>query len=145
MKKQFSQLIIQFIKFGIVGVSNTLISLLVYYIVIWLGGHYILGNTLGFVVGVLNSFFWNNKYVFRKKEESSNIKAFIKMTCAYGITLVLSTVLMYVFVDLMHISAFLAPLICLVFTVPINFVMNKLWVFKDKNKTKPESAKEAEQ
>ena len=67
------------------------------------------------------------------------------MTCAYGITLVLSTVLMYVFVDLMHISAFLAPLICLVFTVPINFVMNKLWVFKDKNKTKPESAKEAEQ
>ena len=134
MKKDLSQLIIQFIKFGIVGVSNTLISLIIYYIVIWVGGHYMIGNLAGFVAGVLNSFFWNNRYVFKKKQEKSSVKAFVKMTCAYGVTLVLSSVLMYLFVDIMHISAYLAPLICLVFTVPINFVMNKLWVFKDRNK-----------
>jgi putative flippase GtrA len=54
----------QFIKFGLVGVSNTLISLAIYYLVICINQNwYIVGNTLGWVVGVANAFFWNNRIV----------------------------------------------------------------------------------
>lgn len=51
MKKINGKVITQFIKFGIVGVSNTLVSLLVYYILIFLGTHYIIANTAGFILG----------------------------------------------------------------------------------------------
>ena len=56
--------LIQFVKFGIVGLSNTLISYVVYVAGVRFGMHYLLASILGFVISVLNSFYWNNKYVF---------------------------------------------------------------------------------
>ena len=44
----------QFVKFGIVGVSNTLISLAVYQIALnALGMHYLAANLLGLVISVI--------------------------------------------------------------------------------------------
>ena len=37
----------QFIKFAIVGCSNTLINLAVYYLLIYVGAHYIIAYTCG--------------------------------------------------------------------------------------------------
>lgn len=121
----------QFIKFGIVGVSNTLISLAVYYVLVLLGVNYLIANTAGFIVSVLNAFYWNNKYVFKSKNQSSKSKL-IKTFVAYGITFVLSTVLNYLFVDVLNISKFLSPILTLFITIPTNFVFNKLFVYKEK-------------
>ena len=53
----------QFIKFGIVGVSNTLISLAVYQLALnALGLHYLAANALGLVISVVNAYYWNNRY-----------------------------------------------------------------------------------
>lgn len=132
-KEDLKKLIVQFIKFGIVGVSNTLISLAIYYILVYFNCNYIVANTIGFIISVLNAYYWNNKYVFKSKEElgkRDKIKKLVKVYMSYGVTFVLSTVLLYVMVDLMHISEYLAPILNLCVTVPINFVMNKLWAFK---------------
>lgn len=132
-KVELKKLIVQFIKFGIVGVSNTLISLAIYYILVYFNCNYIVANTLGFIISVLNAYYWNNKYVFKSEEETGKkykVKKLVKVYMSYGVTFVLSTVLLYVMVDLMHISEYLAPIINLCVTVPINFVMNKLWAFK---------------
>lgn len=123
----------QFIKFGIVGASNTIIALVIYYTLVSLGVHYIIANLVGFVITIINSYYWNNKFVFKKKQENSKKKSFLKMACSYGITALLSNGLMYIFIDIISISKYIAPLICLVITVPINFLLNKLWAFKDKS------------
>lgn len=39
---------------------------------------------------------------------------------------------MTLFVQVMGISQMIAPIPRLVFTIPLNFLMNKLWAFKDK-------------
>ena len=39
---------------------------------------------------------------------------------------------MYTFVDLLHISDKLAPILVLFFTIPYNYIFSKLWVFKNK-------------
>ena len=51
----------QFIKFACVGCSNAIILLVVYYIAIFILGEsaYLLGQTLGYTAGILNSYFWN--------------------------------------------------------------------------------------
>ncbi len=37
---------------------------------------------------------------------------------------------MVLWVDMLHISEFLAPVINLLFNVPVNFLINKFWAFK---------------
>lgn len=128
---KMKKLIKQFVGFGLVGVTNTLISLLIYYVLVYFGCHYILANCFGFIGGVINSYFLNSRLVFKNKAEKNSKKAFIKVTISYGISFGISTVLMYIMVDKLNISEYIAPLIRLVVTVPINFVLNKLWAFKD--------------
>lgn len=131
MFKNLVKLAKQFLKFGMVGVSNTLISLGCYYLLVYLGVHYLLANAVGFLISVCNSYFWNSRYVFKEKKEQSGLRAFIKVFCSYGVSFCLSSVLMVLFVQVMGISEYLAPILRLVFTIPLNFVMNKLWAFKE--------------
>ena len=119
----------QLMKFSIVGISNTLIALGVYYGLYFLGVNYLIANTAGFVISVLNSYYWNNKYVF-KKTSNGHKKALIKTFIAYGSTFLLSTALLFIMVGCMGVSGIIAPIISIVITVPINFVMNKFWAFK---------------
>lgn len=134
MYSKLKNLVQQFAKFGLVGVSNTLISLGVYYLLVGLGVHYLLANAAGFVISVCNSYFWNSRFVFKDKQETSGVRAFIKVFCSYGVSFCLSSVLMVLFVQILGISEYLAPILRLLFTIPLNFVMNKLWAFKEKFK-----------
>ena len=137
--------LMQFVRFGIVGVSNTLISYVIYTasllvfqrLEIFQGTDYVIAQVISFVLSVLWSFYWNNKKVFVKQEgeERSVIKSLLKTYVTYSFTgLFLSSALLVVWVEYMGISEFLAPLLNLIITVPLNFVINKFWAFKTKKK-----------
>ena len=130
----------QFVLFGIVGVSNTVISYLLNIMVLGLlspfrlAWDYIAGNLVAFLLSVLWSFYWNNRIVFTQGEgQSLNLwKALLKAYAAYGFTgIVLNNILSWIWISMFHISKYIAPLINLVISVPLNFVINKLWTFKD--------------
>lgn len=126
--------LIQFIKFGFVGVSNTFISYITYIICITLGLHYLMGSILGFAISVLNSYFWNSKYVFKDgyKEYRAKISSFLKMVATYGITgLLLNNILLVIMVEYLRVSEYIAPIIILFITIPLNFILNKLWAFRN--------------
>ena len=125
--------VIQFIKFGIVGAANTLISYATYVFLVYLGVPYIIASICGFIVSTFNAFFWNNVFVFKKQEdEKRNLwKALVKTFLSYaGTSLVLNNILLAFFVEILHISKYIAPLISLVITIPLNFLLNKFWSFK---------------
>lgn len=122
----------QFIKFAIVGCSNTIISLATYYVLIFFGVYYIVAYTAGFLLSVCNAFFWNNKYVFKNKEEDSNLRVFYKVFLSYGISYLLSLLLMGILVEVLHIHEYIAPILKMCITIPLNFFMNKIWAFRDK-------------
>jgi putative flippase GtrA len=120
----------QFVKFGIVGVSNTLISLLVYYVFIYIDKDlYIIGSIVGFLVSVLNAYYWNNRFVF-KAEKRNHYKALIKTYLSYGLTSVISIGLLVFLVEAVHVSEIIAPIVNLFITVPLNFAFNKYWALK---------------
>lgn len=124
---------LQLIKFSFVGVSNTAISYITYLVVCLIGFNFHIGNILGFVVSVLNSFYWNNKYVFSAHEDEQRTwwKALVKTFISYAFSgLILTELLLILWIEILHVSQFIAPLINLVITIPINFFMNKLWAFK---------------
>lgn len=125
----------QFVQFGLVGLSNTLISYVVYLLGISLGLHYLAASVLGFVVSVQNAFYWNNKYVFRAGEGEERVwwRTWMKTFLSYASTgLVLANVLLVIWVDLLHIPESLGPVLNLLITIPLNFLLNKLWAFRGK-------------
>lgn len=133
MKLPDKALLIQFIKFGLVGVSNTAISLLVYYIFLWINpAWYLAGNVAGWIVSVANAFFWNNKYVFAGSSSGwkAALKKLGKTYLSYGATFLLSTALLYLEVDILHWSAVISPILNLLVTIPLNFLLNKFWAFR---------------
>lgn len=131
----------QFVKFGLVGVTNTAISYVINILVLKilqpynLSWDYVAGNTIAFILSVLWSFHWNNKYVFTQEEGQQRNKwaALLKTYISYGFTgIILTNILSYVWIDLLGISKYVAPLINLVISIPLNFIINKLWAFKTK-------------
>lgn len=121
--------IIEMFKFVIVGASNTIIGLLVYYLfVIYDEKLYLVGNVMGFIVSVANSYYWNNKYVFKGKK--NHFLSIIKTYLMYGGTTVLSTVLLYILVNNYGISEYIAPLITTTICVPINYLLSKYWALR---------------
>ena len=143
----------QFIKFGLIGVTNTLLSYGIYMFVIWIltpyniAYDYLIGSVLGFIISVLWSFFWNNKLVFNKDAGKRSIwKSLLKTYLSYAATgIVLANVLLYIFVDLMGISKAIAPFIGLLITVPLNFVLNKYWAFRKEKKRITEKDEDKDQ
>jgi putative flippase GtrA len=124
--------IFQFIKFCIVGLSNTIISYLTYMLLIKIGLHYLLASILAFFISTTNSFFWNRKYVFIKYKEINIIKALFRTFVSYGLTgLILTNILLFILIDIFKISRYLAPLFILIITVPLNFLINKYWAFRE--------------
>ena len=133
--------LMQFVKFGIVGLSNTIISYLVYVGALFLfqkkqwlpTTDYLIAQVIAFILSVLWSFYWNNKYVFQQKENQKRNMwlALLKTYISYAFTgLFLNSVLSLLWVEIFNISKLIAPIINLLVSVPINFFMNKFWAFK---------------
>jgi putative flippase GtrA len=131
----------EFLQFGLVGVSNTVVSYLLYVVTLVLVSKsgvtfdYIIANVVSWVLSVLWSFYWNNKFVFKKEEgEHRNIwAALFKTYVSYGFTgLILNNVLSVIWVSVLHVSKIIAPIINLIINIPINFFLNKIWAFGKK-------------
>ena len=88
--------VMQFVKFGIVGFSNTVISYVIYAGVLYLLERnslfpeldYIIASVLAFVLSVLWSYYWNSKKVFTVSEGEKRawFPALIKTFVAYSFT-----------------------------------------------------------
>ncbi len=159
--------VIQFIKFGLVGVSNTLVNYLVYVIFVSLGVHYVIANALGFIISVLNAYFWGSRFVFKEdetKEKRVWWKVLLKTYASYALGFGINTVLLVLWIDILDIGAYfgfvgdiigwasgfisflpekmtageiseiIAPILNIFITVPINFVINKFWAYRQKDK-----------
>ena len=151
MKKTF---LLQVIKYGIVGVFNTLLTA----VTIWIMMNWVfksgkeenvsamvitISNLTGFIVGLLNSFIWNRKWTFQSQNRWG--KEFIKFTTAFLICYIpqlflvnfLNTVITgsdFRFAignyPLVISAAYFCQLIGIVFYTSLNFLLNKYYTFK---------------
>ena len=130
----------QFVNFGFVGVINTILNLAIYWFCINNGMHYLLANGIGFVITVFSSYILNNLVTFRKKGKGFewSIKTLLKVYVSYFLTgMILNSVLLYFWNDFIGISENISPLLNLIVTIPLNFLMNKLWAYGDNAQSNP--------
>ena len=133
-RREQKALVIQFVKFGLVGVSNTLVSWICYYIILWIDDNlYMLGSLVGTVVSIANAFIWNDRFVFKGQENDwkNRLKRLGKTYVSYGGTSLLSMLLLWIEVQLFGVSKVIAPVVNLLITIPLNFLINKFWTFRN--------------
>jgi len=136
IKKIFNKLK-QFMKFGIVGVINTLVYFGVYYGLLFLGVSHIISNIVAYFIGSINGYLWSRGWVF--KEAKASVKSSVlKYYVVYGSSLLLSTGVIYLLVDIIGISDKIAPLLTMCVTIPYNFFFQKIWAFRTKRKEENE-------
>lgn len=134
-KEEIKKAIIQFMKFGTIGAINTVLSYAItngaYYL---LHLHEQISNIIAFVITVFISFMLNGKFVFTENKEERNFwKSLLKVYASYSVTGVfLTAILLYIEEEIIGIPHYIATLMNLVVTVPINFILNKFWAYKDK-------------
>lgn len=118
-----------FTKFGLVGLSNTAISLIVYSAFVYFGVHYQIANIAAFVLSSLNGFLLNRTWVFKAKNQSF-LGQGLRYYIIYCSSLLISMALSYVWIEIFHIDKYIVPFLNLVVTIPYNYLFNKLWAFK---------------
>ena len=126
----------QFLKFGMVGAVNTVLSYLItnacYY---GFHLHEQICNLISFVITVLISYLLNSRFVFRQQDGNRKpwYRALAKVYASYALTeLVLMGILLFIQERLLGIPHFIATFLNLCITVPLNFVLNKFWAYRKK-------------
>lgn len=141
--------LLQFVKFGLVGVWNTVFNYVLYAVSLLafqklgvlqnnpynLDMH--ISTVIAFIISVFVSFLLNSRFVFTAEEgqKRSFGKALLKCYLSYGFTgLILNPILNTVWVSILPMpqdtAKLIAPAISLFIAIPINFILNKLWAFK---------------
>lgn len=147
----------QIIKFALVGVSNTIVSEVIYAVLIFFKVHYLPASFVGFSLSVLNAYYWSGKYVFKEQADAEKRvwwKVLLKTYVAYLWGYLVSAVLLVFWIDFIHVSRWMEPLgnrfvdagydrfdaqflgnllaavLNLMITIPMNFLLNKYWAYR---------------
>ena len=105
----------------------------IYYLFLWIDESlYMVGSVLGTVLSILNAFIWNDLFVFtgNSRDFKSIMHRLGKTYVSYGGTSLLSNVLLWLEVTLLHVSKVWAPIVNLLLTIPLNYLINRFWTFK---------------
>jgi len=137
-----SEGVVQFVKFGVVGVANTVVDWIVFYLLI---------NTIvtlepaakaiAFLVAMLNSYIWNTIWTFRKEYKSvsgqkgAKTAIFSKFAVVSGIgwglnVAIFSLVLTKINYKLFGNEELLALVAASAAATLWNFFANKFWTYK---------------
>lgn len=136
-----------FIKYNIIGVMNTLITLAVVWILHQvLDWNLELSNFLGFVAGGLNSYICNRIWNFKSENQKRTevVRFIIVFLCSYGVNLLVLEGSVYILENAAwcagfteFISRFMKPtyfanLIANAVYVLVSYTLYKKWVFAEK-------------
>jgi putative flippase GtrA len=117
------------VKFGIVGVSNTLLSFAVYTLLLKaFGVWYVAASGIGFTVGAVNGFLLNRRWTFRGHvgDALTPVRWFVVQGCGLGLNLGL----VYMFVDGFGIDKLVGQVPATAIVTVLTFFANRAWTFK---------------
>jgi putative flippase GtrA len=122
-------LFVQFMKFALVGVSNTLITLLVYtFLLKVVGVWYLAASAIGFIVGATNGFLLNRRWTFREHvgDSLTPVRWAVVQSCGLAV----NEGMLYVLVSDAHLEKVLAQVAATVIVTITTFLANRAWTFR---------------
>ncbi len=121
--------LMQFMKFGIVGISNTLLALTIYTVLVEVVGMwYLAASAIGFVAGAVNGFLLNRRWTFagHKGDALTPVRWGVVQSCG----LLLNLGLVALCVESLGMGKLLGQAVAISIVVIVTFVANRAWTFR---------------
>lgn len=121
--------VIQFVKFGIVGVSNTALAFAIYTTLLKVFGvWYLAASAIGFIVGAVNGFLLNRRWTFAGHVGDALTP--VRWGVVQGCGLAANLGLLYLFVHDAGVEKLLAQALATGIVTVITFLVNRAWTFR---------------
>lgn len=120
----------QFIKYSFVGVLNTVIGYVAFFILVNYA-QYLIALGCAHIIGVTNSYAWNHNWVFHRR---ISIVEFVKFNAVYIVAFAANAGALVLCVDYLKLEPRLAQLGLIPLVLVISFTGNKYWSFKANDK-----------
>ncbi|MDR0795132.1 MAG: GtrA family protein [Tannerella sp.] len=137
----------QVIKFGVVGLSNTLLTLIIIWVMTkWAGCSAVLSNLVGYSIGLISSYIFNKQWTFKSSVgwKKSAIRFFLVFAICYTVQLLVMVSLNRYCPENPPLYDFFSPLLlvlkidplfyihmfAMLFYTLLNFIINKFYTFK---------------
>ncbi|WP_309088470.1 GtrA family protein [Domibacillus sp.] len=117
-------------KFGIVGVLNTAVDMLLFFTLWSVGVPYLWAQVLSYSAGTLNSFVWNRSWTF-KASGRIHIEEITKFILLNVIALCMSTFLLSL---LSGQPLFISKTIATLSGLSVTFFGSRFWVFRQQRR-----------
>jgi putative flippase GtrA len=122
------QLVAQWLRFVVVGVSNTLLSTGVFAALFHLGVHYLLASSIAFALGALNSYALNRRWTFKSRARRAPELA--RFVCVQAVGLGVDLALLAALVELLGIPHVVAQVLVFPVASVVTFGLSRQWAFR---------------
>ncbi|NGZ77848.1 GtrA family protein [Saccharibacillus sp. VR-M41] len=120
------------LRFAVVGVSNTVVDFVVFFLLQSLIGPF--AQAAGYAAGTANSYYWNRRWTF--KTDQPRQKGELLRFLVVNATVALLTSLLLALLDL-FMPVWTAKVLVTVPGMAFNYVLSKVWVFRPAAAEKP--------
>lgn len=95
---------------------------------------YMWATALSWLLTVIFAYWTNHTFVFKSKnsDAASLLKEFVSFVGSRIATEILELLIMYLMVDVAGINSYIAKLVAQVAVIVTNYILSKLWIFKEK-------------
>lgn len=122
-----------FLKFGLVGILNTLIDFIMFVMFIHFGANYIVAQVGSYTCGLVNSYVLNKSWTFQSNKKI-NVQEIGKFIAVNFITFLITIGLLHLFKQMTGLDLLLIKLIVTAIGMAVNFIGSKLWVFVERKR-----------
>lgn len=122
-------------RFCTVGLANTAVDFSAFFLLNVLGVPYLIAQIIAYSAGVINSYFFNRKWTFGRTGRANGAEA-VKFIIVNGLSLLISSQLLFVLYALNHRELWLAKVGATAGGIVVNFIGSRLWVFTENTQIK---------
>ncbi len=123
------------IRFVLVGGYNAVVCYLLYAFFIWWQGESFnqMALLLSYIISTVNSFLSQKFFVFGTFGRLRDYwNEYVKCCCTWATTYVINAALLFLFLDVMHINAYVGQIIAMILVAIMSYVCLKHFAFKGK-------------
>ena len=123
----------RFAKFSVVGLSGTVVNMVVYAVAVQSGLYYIAAAVVSFLFAVTNNFFWNFRWTFRGQAAERSLRnKYFRFLGFSVLNLGVNLILLGFFVETLGFDKTWAQLMAIGMVSILNFGMNARFTFNEK-------------
>jgi putative flippase GtrA len=118
----------EFIKFALVGLLNTAVDVAIFFLLTWVNTPYVAAQVVSYSCGAANSYLLNKFWTFRSSGLS--YAEVVRFTVVNLGSLVISIVVLTLLHETADLGLAVSKAGATVCALALNFLGNKLWVFR---------------